>query len=62
VVLIIKSTKEILRGGQRSGNGENIRRQYPLQISENIPTIILMIATLMATLRKSVGNYIHGLT
>jgi hypothetical protein len=51
VVLSRKSTKELPRRGRRSGKGGNIRRQQPLHISENISTTILIIATLMATLR-----------
>jgi hypothetical protein len=53
VVLSRKSTREIL-----SEKGENIRRQKPLHISANITTTLVIIATLMAIPRKSVGNYI----
>jgi hypothetical protein len=58
VVLRRKSTREFPRRGRRSGKGENIRRQQPLHISEKILTSIATIVKLMATLRKSVGNYI----
>jgi hypothetical protein len=60
VVLSRKSTKEIPGRGRRSEKGVNIRRQLPLHINTNIPTTIAIIATLMATLRKSVGNYIQN--
>jgi hypothetical protein len=60
VVLSRKSTKELPRKGGRSGKWENIRRQHPLSISENIPKTIAILATLMVTLRKSVGNYIKS--
>jgi hypothetical protein len=51
-----KSTGKLPRRG-RSGKGKWIRRQQPLHISARIPATI---AILMASLRKSVGNYIHS--
>jgi hypothetical protein len=38
------------------GKGENIRRKHPLHINVKISLTIAVIATLMATLRKSVRN------
>jgi hypothetical protein len=49
-----KASKE----GKKKWKGGKIRRQQPLHNSANIPTTIAIIATLMATPRKSVGNYI----
>jgi hypothetical protein len=60
VVRSRKSTRKLPRRGRRSGKGEKIRRQQPLHISAKIPTTIAIIATLMATLRKNVGNYIQS--
>jgi hypothetical protein len=48
------------RRGRRSGKGEKIRRQQPLHIGVNIPTTIAIIATLMTTPRKNLGNYIQS--
>jgi hypothetical protein len=59
VVRSRKSTRNIPRRERRSGKGEKIRRHQPLHISAKIPTTIVMIATFMAKLRKSVGNYIE---
>jgi hypothetical protein len=47
-------------GKKKWKGGKRIRRHQPLHISERIPTTIAIIATLMATLRKSVGNYIQS--
>jgi hypothetical protein len=58
VVRSRKRTRNIPRRGIRSENGENIRRQQPLHISPNIPKTNSIIATLMTTSRKNVGNYI----
>jgi hypothetical protein len=54
-----KSMRNLPRRGQRSGNGARKRRQKPIHISANIPSTTAIIKTLMATLRKNVGNYIH---
>ena len=53
-----KNTRKLPRRGRRNGKGENIRRQEPLHISAKIPTTIAIIAKLMATPRKNVGNCI----
>jgi hypothetical protein len=54
-----RSTKKIPRRGRRSGKGENIRTQKPLQNNGNILTTIAIISTLITTLRKNDGNYIQ---
>jgi hypothetical protein len=59
VVRSRKSTKKLPRRG-RSGKGEKIRRQHRLHINAKIPATIAIIATMMATLRKNVGNYIQS--
>jgi hypothetical protein len=59
VVQIRKSTRNLPRRGRRSGKGEKIRIQQTLHISAKILKTIAIIATLMATLRKNVGNYIQ---
>ena len=53
-----KSTRKLPRRGRRSGKGGKIRIEQPLHNTVKIPTTIEIIATLMATPRKNVGNYI----
>jgi hypothetical protein len=60
VVPSIKITRNLPRRGRISGKGENIRRQQPLHINENISTTIAIIGTLMDKLRKCYGNYIQS--
>jgi hypothetical protein len=55
-----KEHQEASKEGKKKWKGGKIRRQQPLHISAKIPTTIAIIATLMATLRKSVGNYIQS--
>jgi hypothetical protein len=55
-----KITENIPRRGRRSGKGEKINTQKPLHISENILATITIIEKLIATLRKSDGNYIQS--
>jgi hypothetical protein len=54
-----KSTRKLPRRGKISGKGGNIIRQQALHVGENVPTTIVIIATLMATPRKNVGNCIQ---
>jgi hypothetical protein len=55
-----QGVRKLPRRGRRSGKGEKIRRQQPLHNRVKIPTTIAIIATLMATPRKNVGNYIQS--
>jgi hypothetical protein len=48
--------------GRRSGNGEKIRRKQPMHINAKILRTTTIIATLMSTSRKNVGNYIQSRT